>query len=61
MFKSFPILSGMIGLNWWTKIIIPENLVHTNVTTKGITNWSLLEYMTARHKFHLYLIIVIYL
>ena len=33
MFESFPILSGMPGLNWWTKIIIPDNLVHTKVTT----------------------------
>ena len=44
----FPIVSGMIGQNWWTKIIFPDNLVHTNVTTKGITNWSHLEYITAR-------------
>ena len=45
MFESFPILSGITGLNWWTKIIIPDNLVHTKV----ITNWSFLEYITARY------------
>ena len=26
-------LSGMIGLDWWTKLISPGNLVHTNATT----------------------------
>ena len=30
----FPTLSGMIGLDWWTKLISPSNLVHTNATTK---------------------------
>ena len=39
--NHFPILSGMIELDWWTKIVFLSNFVHTNATTKEITNWFL--------------------
>ena len=38
----------MIELDKWTKIIFHGNLVPKKATTKGITNWSLLEYTIAR-------------
>ena len=39
--NHFPILSGMIELDGWTKIVFLSNFVHTNATTKEITNWFL--------------------
>ena len=44
----FPILVWQKWTKYWTKVVIHGNSVHTKVTSKGITNQSTLEYMTAR-------------
>ena len=34
MLTISPILTGMTGLDWWTKLISPGNLVHMTATTE---------------------------
>ena len=51
----FPILSGMIGLDWWTKIIFLGNSSpHNYYDNKGLQTGSFSEYMTSRSNISFY-------